>query len=294
MARSITTIQSDIIAEKNKRLELKEFNSDSRVSIYNGWAYIVATSIHIFEVIHDAFKTDINSTLNNRINGTPQYYINKSYEYQDGDTLTVMNDGLKVGYEAEDLNKRIITRASYEETVIDPESHDKLLVIKVSKGVNGELEPLEASELLRFKSYLEKIKFAGTNINPVSKKGDVIIPRISVFHNGLLPESDIRANVNAAIYEFMKSLPFDSALYESKLFDAIAEVENVTDVYIDPTAMPAQGVFMRSYSEGGELEPEVSIGRFKIPSAGYLRESSKDGDELEVDNFDDAIIIKAE
>lgn len=294
MARSIDEIKNVIIEEKSKRLELNELESDSKVSIFNGWAYICAVAIHSFEVIHDLFKEDINTILSTRINGTPQFYVNKAREYQDGDTIEVSSDGTRIEYPVVDETKKIITRASFEETEISAQNNDKLLLIKVAKGDNGNLSPLNQEELVRFTSYLDRIKFAGTNIQAVSKIGDVLIPRITVYHDGLLPDSTILTRVNEAINTFMKDLSFDSALYVSKLFDAITAVENVTDVYADPDAMPTQGVFIRDYDDDGNIQAETEVKRFSYLASGYLRESTKSGQELNVPNFNDAIIIKAE
>lgn len=294
MARTIQEISDLIISEKNKRLELNELESDSKVSVFNGWAYIIAVVIHSFEVILDLFRVSINNTISTNVNGTPQFYVNKAYEYQDGDTMVVSDDGTSISYPTVDTGKRIITRASFEEVVVSGGNLDKMLLVKVAKGEAGSLLPLSGEELVRFTSYLEKIKFAGTNIQGVSKYGDVLIPRITVFHDGLLPDSTISTRVHDAIVSFMEALSFDSALYVSRLFDAIAEVDNVTDVYIDPTAIPAQGVFLRPYDDDGNLQAEVEVSRFSHLASGYLKESSKAGQEELVGNFADSIIIKAE
>ena len=41
MARSINEIYKEIVAEKDKRLELSEYKSDSKVSVINGIAWFV-------------------------------------------------------------------------------------------------------------------------------------------------------------------------------------------------------------------------------------------------------------
>lgn len=293
-ARDIQTIKDIIIEEKNARLELSELESDSKVSIYNGWAYICAVAIHSSEVLMDIFKSDINDILDTRMNGTPQFYVNEAYKYQDGDNIQISDDGTSIVYPIEDESKRIITRASYEEVAVSGENLDKLLLIKVAKGEVGSLEPLGAEELVRFTSYLNKIKFAGTNMQAVSKIGDILIPKVTVYHDGLLPDATISTRINEALREFTKDLSFDSALYITKLFDAIAAVENVTDVYADPDAMPAQGVFLRKYDDDGQMGNEIEVGRFSHLASGYMKESSKIGQELNVPNYSDSIIIKVE
>lgn len=294
MARTITEIKTEIIDEKNKRLELSEMESDSKVSVYNSWAYITAVAIHSFEIILDIFKDDIEETLTARIGGTPYFYVSKTYEYQDGDKIEVSDDGLSIGYTVEDTSKRIITRASFEEKTISPENNDKLLLLKVAKGSTGDLSPLTNEELVRYTAYINQIKFAGTNIQAVSKTGDILIPKLTVYHDGFLPNATILSKVNDAINTFMGELSFNSALYTSKLIDAISEVENVSDVYVDDEAASAQGVFVASYNDIGELQPAVEVKRVVHMESGYLRESSKSGLEVDVPNFDDSLIIIAE
>jgi len=294
MARDISTIYGEIILEKDKRLELQEQNSDSRVSIYNGWAYIVAVAIHSFEAILDIFKSDIEEIVSSKISGTASYYVAKAYEFQDGDDLVVSDDGLSFGYEIIDTTKRIVTRASYEETTVSGLNLDKQLVIKVAKGEAGALSPLTQEEKIRFSTYLNDLKFAGTNILAVSKIGDVLIPRLTVFHNGVMDDSVILENVSQAITEFSKELTFDSSFYVSKLFAAIMAVPNVTDVFNDPSATPTQGVFIRSYDDGGTIQPEVEVERVAILESGYVRESTTADQEVTTPNFAGALVIKSE
>jgi len=294
MATPIKTIQDTIIAAKNSKLELSEIESDSKVSIFNAWAYAVAVAIHSLEVILDLFKNEINSILDSKEMGVPQYYVNKAYSFQDGDTIEVSADGLTVAYPVEDVSKQIITRASYEETNISAQNNDKLLLLKVAKGDVGALEPLSSEQMVRFTAYINAMKFAGTNIQPVSKIGDILLPRFTVYHDGTLPDSVILAGVEEAIHNFLINLSFDSAMYVSKLFDAVQGVSNVTDVYVDQSAVPAQGVFLRDFDDNGVMQAEKKIERYTHLTSGYMRESTKKGQELTVGNFSDSLIIKSE
>lgn len=294
MARSISTIQNLIISEKNKRLELDELESDSKTSIYNGWAYICAVVMHSAEVLQDIFKDDIVSILDAQKNGIPQFYVNKAYEFQDGDTVTVSDDGYSVGYNTINTDNIIVTRASYEETTISGENLDKLLLLKVAKGDTGALSPLSAEELIRLTAYIEQIKFTGTNIQITSKTGDILIPHITVYHDGLISESDMYDRLDEAINGFMEQLSFDSALYVTKLFDAIQEVDNVTDVYIDVDATEPQGVFLRGYDDNGVMGEKTEVKRVAHLTSGYLKQSSKQGQEVDVPRFTDSIILKSE
>ena len=65
MARSINEIYKEIVAEKDKRLELSEYKSDSKVSVINGIAWFVSAAIYSFETIMDTFIVDINDIIKN-------------------------------------------------------------------------------------------------------------------------------------------------------------------------------------------------------------------------------------
>ena len=82
MSRTINDIYKAAVEERNKRMELKEFNSDSKVSILNGITWTFAAVIQSFEMLLDVFAIDISIVINNRVNGTPKYYANALLQYQ--------------------------------------------------------------------------------------------------------------------------------------------------------------------------------------------------------------------
>lgn len=293
MARTINEIYKDIIAEKNKRLELSDIQSDSKVSIFNSIAWTVAAAIYSFETIMDVFTIDMNSALQERINGTPSYYVNSLLKYQHGDKLKIRDDGLGFGYEKVDETKRIVTQASYQEDS-NEQSLDTKLILKVATGTNGKLSPLSSDQLMMVTAYINQIKFAGTTIEVVSRKGDIIIPRLTVYHDGALPEETMRNNIDEALNNFIMETKFNSAIYVSNIVSCLMAIEHVTDVYMDVNAVPQQGVYIVSYESDGSMSQEKRIGRMTYASSGFLRESSKEGDEATIPNFREAIVLKVD
>ena len=179
MSRTIRQIYEEAVAERNKRLELAEFSNDSKMSVMNGVAWMVAALIYTFESILDVFAVDVSETLDSRINGTPRYYAEALLRYQKGDTLRVREDGLGFGYASEDPTKRIVTQVSYTEST-DDRNVDSKLILKVATGERGMLREIEAEELMQITAYVNRIKFAGTRIEVISRPGDVLIPRVTV------------------------------------------------------------------------------------------------------------------
>lgn len=293
MSRTIREIYNEAIAERNKRLELSEFSSDSKMSIMNGLTWTVAALIHSFETLLDVFAVDISTAINQRVNGTPTFYANALLQYQKGDELSVREDGLAFGYANVDETKRIITQVSYIEST-DDMNLDSKLILKVATGEKGHLKPLPASEMIPVNAYINKMKFAGTRIEVISREGDVLIPRFTVYYDGAIPESEIYGSIEKKLNEYIMQMPFDSSVYVSSIIEAVRGIEHVTDVYIDEDAIPEQGIFMASYNADGNLLPAEKVKRLAKTSSGFMKQSTGEGKEYDLPTFKQAIRLIVE
>lgn len=211
MSRTIKEIYNEAVAERNRRLELAEFASDSKLSVMNGILWVVAAAIYSFETLLDVFAVDISEAINGRINGTPAYYANALLQYQQGDELTVREDGLAFGYPNVDETKRIITQVSYVEST-DDRNLDSKLILKVATGTKGNLSAIPPEDLVPINAYIGKLKFAGTRVEVISTKGDVLIPRLTVFHDGAVPESEVYDAIEEQLNAYMMEIDFDAAV----------------------------------------------------------------------------------
>lgn len=288
MSRTINDIYKEAVEERNKRLELKEFKSDSKLSVLNGITWAFAAVIQSFETLLDVFAIDISNAMNNRINGTPAYYANALLQYQKGDTLVVREDGLAFGYAAVDKTKQIITQVSYVESTQD-EALDSTLILKVATGEQGKLAMIPKEELLMINAYINQIKFAGTRINVISREGDVLIPKVTAYYDGAVTEAEVFDNIEEKLNEYIMNAAFDSSVYTSKIMEVIKSAEHVTDVYIDPDESPQQGIFLACYNADGHIESQKKIGRVMQTESGYLRQSSGKGEEADLPSFREAI-----
>lgn len=293
MARTIKDIYNEAMKERNKRLELTEFSNDSKLSVMNGMTWAFAAVIYSFETLLDVFTLDISTAINSRVNGTPLFYVNALLQYQKGDELTVREDGLAFGYNEIDETKRIISQVSYSESSSDVNLDNKL-ILKVAQGEKGHLSPVEGDDLVLITSYLNKIKFAGTRIEVTSSEGDVLIPKLSVYYDGAIRETEIYDLIEEKLNDYMMTIDFDSSIYVSKIIEAIKNAEHVTDVYINETANPEQGVFLASYDTDGKLMSPKKIGRMTHTNSGYLKASSKEGQEKDIPGFREAIKLIVE
>ena len=298
MARTLTEIYTVAKQCRDKYLELTEFQNDSKMSILDAFTWVTSSCIWAFENILDVFKVDLAKDLQNRVNGTPAYFANALLKYQSGDDLVVSEDGASFSYATIDESKRIISKVSYSEVVEDG-YHDKLAVYKIATGEPGAYARIEEDELLAIRAYLGKILFAGQHAMVVSRNGDVLIPRVTVYHDGAISEDELYTNIENSLNDFIANMSFDGMLYAQKIIDCIQNAEHVTDVEVDRTGTDQQGIFIAMYDDDNNLmEVEVSveqrIGRYVIPNSGYIKQSTRSGKEENLQTWREAITLKLE
>lgn len=293
MSRTLTEIYNEAVETRSKYLELTELTNDSKMSIINAFTWVTAAAIYSFETLLDVFTTDIAKTFTQRINGTSAYYANAMLKWQYGDDLIINNEGTAFHYATEDTTKRLITHVSYQE-YYNEEFKDNILILKVATGEGSSLSQLSDEELIAARAYLNQIKFAGVKCNVVSRRGDVLVPRVTVYYDGAITKEELYDNIDTALIDFIVNMKFDSLIYSQKIIDAIQKVEHVTDVHIDHEASVEQGIFIAQYNDNNELGPLTKIERKCYLASGYAKQSTQQDAESELPTFREAIVIKLE
>ncbi len=293
MSRTLTDIYNEAVDTRNKYLELTELTNDSKMSILNAFTWVTSTAIYTLETLMDVFMTDIAKVFNARINGTPAYYANAMLKWQYGDDLVLNEDGTQFSYPSVDETKRLITKVSYQE-YYSSDYKDNILVLKVAKGESDSLSKLEDDELISARAYLSKIKFAGVKCNVVSRKGDILVPRVDVYYDGAVSKEEIYSNIESALVQYIANVNFDSAIYAHKVIDAIMAVDHVTDVHINSDVTVEQGIFIAQYDDNNALGELKKIDRKVYTSSGYIKQSTKKGEEKDIPTFREAINLKLE
>ena len=293
MSRTLTEIYNEAVETRSKYLELTELTNDSKMSIINAFTWVTAAAIYSFETLLDVFTTDIAKTFTQRINGTSAYYANAMLKWQYGDDLIINDEGTAFHYATEDTTKRLITHVSYQE-YYNEEFKDNILILKVATGEGSSLSQLSDEELIAARAYLNQIKFAGVKCNVVSRRGDVLVPRVTVYYDGAITKEELYDNTDTALIDFIVNMKFDSLIYSQKIIDAIQKVEHVTDVHIDHEASVEQGIFIAQYNDNNELGPLTKIERKCYLASGYAKQSTQQDAESELPTFREAIVIKLE
>lgn len=305
MARTLTEIYTVAKECRNQYLELTEFQNSSKMSILDAFTWVTSSCIWAFENILDVFKVDLAKDLQNRINGSPAYYANALLKYQSGDELEMNDEGTAFSYPTIDETKRIITRVSYSEHT-EEGFFDKELVLKIATGAPGAYERVSEEELLTVRAYFHQISFAGTHATIVSRKGDILVPRVTVYYDGAVSEEEVYSNIENALNDFIANISFNGVIYTQKIIDAIQKADHVVDVYVDTTNSDLQGIFIAQYDDDNLLIPvetddngevisyEQRVDRCFVPNSGFIKQSSRSGEEESIMTWKEAITLKIE
>lgn len=216
MARTIKQIEAHIVSEIGDKLNL----SSSAVAEWKLWSTVIATVIHSFEVILDLFKKEIEERTDKAIPGTLRWYANLCRKWQSGDTLLYDADTAEVYYAEINPDKQIISALAVIEG-------DRQLTVKAAKEQNHVLKPLSDEECFFFKTYLDKVKFAGDRIEVISTDPDIVTYTIEVYTDGLVPVYALQEGVKQTLNNYRLGLEFNGTIHIARIVSAILGVESV-------------------------------------------------------------------
>lgn len=296
MARTLSEIYAFAKECRNKYLELTEWQNDSKMSILDAITWVQSSCIWTFENILDVFKVDIARDLQNRINGTPAYYANALLKYQSGDELEMNDEGTAFSYPNIDEAKRVITKVAYSEHQQE-NFNDKKLLLKIATGDPGAYRKIDNDEMVAIRAYVHQIAFAGTSITVVSRNGDVLIPKFTVYYDGAITEEEAYTNIENALNNFIANVDFNGCIYTQKVIDAIQGAEHVVDVHTGTGE--GQGLYVAQYDDDNNLivvegNTTQKVDRFFVPNSGYVKESTRTGVESDLPTWRESIILRIE
>ncbi len=229
MARSISEIQTQIIAAVQADTTLSGLSSTSVTAIWRLWTFVVATAIWTLEVLFDAFKSEVTELVAAQKAHTLRWYQTKALAFQLGGTLGAGSDVYNnTGLTDDQVTaQKIVTNAAVSEV-------DNQLIIKVAKTVSGELQPLESGEITAITTYLTEIKDAGVKLILRSVAADRLKVVVDVYYDAtVLSSTGARLDgtsstpVQEAAKAFLLELPFDGQFVKSHLVDKLQAVDGV-------------------------------------------------------------------
>ena len=197
--------------------------SESKTAIWTIFVDAITSAIYLFELLMDAFKTDIEEKIAKKRLGSLAWYVEKAKEFQLGDDLTFFEDG-SIAYELIDEDKQIIVFATSSEA-------NNIVYMKVAKLDNQELTPLSNEEKLQFSNYMEKIMLAGTKIEIVSLLPDTIKVTADIYYDPIYSQADIQGFLDTALFDY-KTNKTDTWFNRNEFINVLRNVEGINDAKI--------------------------------------------------------------
>lgn len=274
MSRTIKQIYDEIITEKETfsslnalvpnpdtaQTFLTDLTSSSKVAFWRLMFWVLAVAIWSHEQIFEIHLAEVEARGDELITGTKRWYRNEVLNFQYGDALIWDSTRLKYGYATGSTGPKIVSNASVLEVGAQ-------LRIKIAKddGAGG-LEPLDVTEETAFTTYINKIKFAGTNIAITNINADFLKIVLNIDYDPLTLSStgELIATpgtfpVIDAVNDYITGLPFDGVFNLTKFIDSIQLSSGVVDAYL--TSAQAK-------SGAGTYAP---TGQNYTANAGYLQ-----------------------
>lgn len=229
MARTIAEIQADIIDQIQSDPTLNGLTSPSATALWRLFTYVVASAIWVLEKLFDAHVAEVLERVAKLKPHSLRWYQGKALDFQYGSDLPEGEDS----YDNSNLTpdqvaaQMIVAQAAVVE-------ENGTLVVKITKEVSGELEPLSTAEVDSFTAYIEEVKDAGVAISVRSFNPDKLKIEADIYYDPLvLNEQGQRLDgtdnepIQNAIKDFLRELPFNGAFVKAKLVDKLQDVSGV-------------------------------------------------------------------
>ncbi|PQL95209.1 nucleotidyltransferase [Apibacter adventoris] len=270
MARTIEEIENIILQEKESRSELNGLTSNSKVSIWRNFIYIIAYIIFTLELLFDSHKKEVNEILMDLKPHTARWYRNKALAFQYGFDLYLDTDEFNnEGHTEDDIkNSKIVKYSAVTEA-----QNQSRLIIKIATENGGKLSPLDDTVIESFTAYMEKIRDAGVPFTIINYLPDLLYLNITIKRDALVLDNkgnaiapidgDIQP-IETSIKQFLRELPFNGELVLSKLTDKLQATTGVKDINIDNASTAWIDPTINDYGQ------TQSIYMSKIPESGYF------------------------
>ena len=217
MARTIEQIATSI----TERLKASFNLSTSSAAEWRLWVHCVAYAIHLFEIVLDVFKREMEEEAQRLVVGTLTWYNNKCYEFQNGHELVFNEVTGLLEYEVDDEKAQVVKIAAVN-------VENGLLYFRVGTiDKDGNVVPITDTQMVNFKNYIDAIKFAGTKSSVISTSADQIHYALRVYYNPAVPVEMVRSNILGSLAEFKVSQKFGGVIYRHRMMEAVTTSEGV-------------------------------------------------------------------
>lgn len=234
---SVQSYINKMLEERNANVELsglQESDTNSRVSIWRNFLYIVAFVANNLNELFELHKNEVQNLLDNQIITNLAYYRNLLFNYRDGHTFD--REALQyIGTYTEEqiISSKIIKRVAIQSVRI--ENVNTLYVKLATEDESGKLIKIDSQTLDRIEDYV----FVNSNAIQIvyfSEDADKLRLEINVFIDpsiigvdGARIDGTSNTPIPDAITSFLenKNFKFDGEIILAQLVNTIQEVEGV-------------------------------------------------------------------
>jgi hypothetical protein len=205
---------------------LSVLNNPSQTSVFGLEKDVVSQVTSLHETLWDELVLDLESQIAAGAPATPAWIQDRVLKFQYSATnpqvLQLIN--FAPTYPTIDEALRIVTRCSVKTDL------NKLVKVKVAKS--DPPVPLALLEYSSLSGYLNNILPAGVTFSLINLVSDKLYILAEVFYLGEYT-STIKDNVEAALNNYLATIPFDGLVRVAEIEDAIQAVSGVKDIRID-------------------------------------------------------------
>ncbi len=225
--RSIPTIYTQLLQQKNNQPALSGLNSASQVSIWNLWLWITAAGQNLFEQLCDLFTATIENNIAEATVYTPAWIVSMLKQFQYASSPIQVRTLLTappftISYPTVIPSLQIITNAAVVAV------SNRSLLIKASTS-SGALTTPQYDALL---SDMNTWMIPGTQFTLQSSSPDLIYIQAQVYYNAAY-SAVIGTNMDATLTAFFATLPFNGTFEISQMEAAMLAVAGVQDVVLN-------------------------------------------------------------
>lgn len=199
--------------------------SSSAVAEWKLLRDMAVTIAIFFEGILEFFKADVENTLANKQAGTLPWIASKMKEFQNGDSLTVTQEGI-VKYAVTDVSKRIITQVSVSENEIGT------VVIKLAKTSGGLKTKLTNEELSAARNYAEAILSPGVERSISSLDANVVTYHLTAYFDPAYDATALNTTLQQTFMNFRDHFDFGGTFVKSQLEKELSSVPGIRDIQL--------------------------------------------------------------
>lgn len=268
MARNIEQIENEIINTVNADTRLSALNSESKSAVWRLIVYIIAYSIYTLEMLFDTHKSEVDGVITLLKPHTRRWYRQKALSFQYGHALVPDTDY----YDNTGLDEALVEQSKIiKYSAVTEVENESRVIVKIATENGGVLSPISNPQKDSFDAYIAEVKDAGVQVTVINFLPDRLYLNMRIFYDPLVLDAQGNSIINggkpveAAIYQYLKELPFDGQLVLAHLTDALQKVEGVIIPQIDSAASSWIDSNINDYGNPNDINVKVT------PVSGYFK-----------------------